>query len=698
MRQLLFLLFPFYLFAQDTIQVPNMLPEVIFLDEKKEEERLYNPQQIIELDQKKISQLLPSTTADILQKSGEVVIQQSQSGGGSPIVRGFEANRVLLVIDGVRMNNAIFRSGHLQNSISTSPNMLSKLDVIFGPASVKYGSDALGGVIHIHSKSPSFNQESKSNFSQKYSSVNQGVSLHFDHSWSKKKWSYLSAFTINKYGNVKMGANRFHGYENWGREAHITEGDVQLKTAYNQVDLIQKFRYDGTKNWSHLFNFQYSSTTNLDRFDKLNDQSAGLPKFEQWYYGPQKRFLSSVSSQYNQKHKLFDEFNNVASFQAFEESRHSKKFGADLSERFENVLVFGNTTDFIKKLGYHSLNYGLDFQNNLVESTANQGTPTRYADGGSAMQLFSVYGQYKIPYGVGSNYLSAGLRYNYSGVQASFSDTVTYSLPFSEIDVTNEAITASLGWQTALNKTINLGASLSSGFRSPNVDDITKVFEKSGLVTVPNDELKPEYSYNGEVNLSAKINKNWSWNLSAYYTILKDAIIKQSFVLNGQDSIVYDGEYLPIVANRNAQEARVYGFYSKMNIKISKQWTWVNTLNKTFGVIQEDDSPLDHIPPIFAKSELQWTKKNHSATFYSLYNGWKRADEYSINGSDNLDEATIDGNPAWWTLNLSYIATISPTITVQVAFENILDVHYKTYSSGISSPGRNIIISLNASF
>ena len=135
-----------------------------------------------------------------------------------------------------------------------------------------------------------------------------------------------------------------------------------------------------------------------------------------------------------------------------------------------------------------------------------------------------------------------------------------------------------------------------------------------------------------------------------------------------------------------------------MNIKISKQWTWVNTLNKTFGVIKEDDSPLDHIPPIFAKSELQWTKKNHSATFYSLYNGWKRADEYSINGSDNLDEATIDGNPAWWTLNLSYIATISPTITAQVAFENILDVHYKTYSSGISRPGRNIIISLNASF
>lgn len=698
MRYIFLLLFPFSLFSQDTIQIPNLLPEVIFLDEKKEEERLYNPQQIVELNQKKISHLLPSTTADVLQKSGEVVIQQSQSGGGSPIIRGFEANRVLLVIDGVRMNNAIFRSGHLQNSISTSPNMLSKLDVIFGPASVKYGSDALGGVIYIHSKSPNFNQKSESNFSQKYTSVNQGISLHFDHSWSKNRWSYLSALTINKYGNVKMGANRFHGYEDWGKEAHIVDGKIQLKTAYNQIDWIQKFRYDGAKNWSHLFNLQYSSTTDLDRFDKLNDQSGGFPKFEEWYYGPQKRFLSSASSQYNKKHKLFDEFNNVASFQIFEESRHSKRFGSEISERFENVLVFGNTTDFIKKLGYHSFNYGLDFQNNLVESTANQGTPTRYADGGSSMQLFSVYGQYKMPYGLGSNYLSAGVRFNYSSLQARFEDTATYSLPFNEIDVQNQAITASLGWQTALNKSLKFGTSLSSGFRSPNVDDITKVFEKSGLVTVPNDQLKPEFSYNGEVNLNAKINKNWTWDVSAYYTILKDAIVKQSFVLNGQDSITYDGEYLPIVANKNAQEARIYGFYTKTNITLSKQLTWINTLNRTFGVIKEDNSPIDHIPPVFAKSELQWTKNNHSLTFYSLYNGWKRAEEYSINGSDNLSEATIDGNPSWFTLNLNYFTRLNPTMTVQVALENILDVHYKTYSSGISSPGRNFIISLNSSF
>ena len=698
MKYFLLLLFPFSLFAQDTIQIPNLLPEIIFLEQKKEQERLYNPQQIVEINQKKISQLLATTTADVLQKSGEVVIQQSQSGGGSPIVRGFEANRVLLVVDGVRMNNAIFRSGHLQNSISTSPNMLAKIDVIFGPASVKYGSDALGGVIHIHSKSPSYNQEKKTNFSQKYSSANQGVSLHIDHSWSKKNWSYLSAITINKFGNLKMGANRLHGYQDWGRQTHITQGKTQLKTDYNQIDWIQKFRYDGTKNWSHLINLQYSSTTNLDRFDKLNDLSGGTPKFEQWYYGPQKRLLSAVASQYNQKHLLFDEFNNHVSFQIFHESRHSKKFGENLNERFEKVFVLSNTSDFIKNIGYNVLNYGVDFQNNIVNSTANQATATRYADGGSQMQLFSVYGQYKMPYGLSSNYVSAGLRYNFSALQANFIDTATYSLHFSKIDVKNQAITASVGWKAAINKKLQMGASLSSGFRSPNVDDVTKVFEKSGLVTVPNNKLKPEYSYNAELNLSTKMNKNWDWNLSAYYTILEDAIIKQAFTLNNQDSIWYDGEYLPIVANQNEQQARIYGFYAKTNISLSQNWNWTNTINKTIGIIQEAQRPLDHIPPLFAKSELQWKKNKHSISFYSLLNDWKRVDEYSNNGSDNLNEATEDGNPRWWTLNLSYVAKISTTTTVQLALENILDVHYKTYSSAISSPGRNVIISLNSSF
>ena len=104
---------------------------------------------------------LPQTSADLLYYGGGVRIQKSQGGGGSPVIRGFEGNRVLLVIDGVRMNNAIYRSGHLQNAITIDPNTLERTEVIFGPASVGYGSDALGGVVHFYTRTPKINNEKK---------------------------------------------------------------------------------------------------------------------------------------------------------------------------------------------------------------------------------------------------------------------------------------------------------------------------------------------------------------------------------------------------------------------------------------------------------------------------------------------------------------------------------------------------------
>ena len=111
----------------------------------------------------------PKTTADLLYQAGGVHIQKTQAGGGSPVVRGFEANRVLLVIDGVRMNNAIYRSGHLQNSITVDQNSLERTELIFGPSSVAYGSDALGGVIHFYTKTPKFSDSFSLNYSRAYS-------------------------------------------------------------------------------------------------------------------------------------------------------------------------------------------------------------------------------------------------------------------------------------------------------------------------------------------------------------------------------------------------------------------------------------------------------------------------------------------------------------------------------------------------
>ncbi len=683
--------------AKDTLLLGHTIPEIVFEDEKEERERLFTPQQITSVSAEDVLQSNPSNTADILQKNGAVMVQMSQSGGGSPIVRGFEANRILLVVDGVRLNNAIFRSGHIQNIISTSPYMLNKMDVIFGPASVKYGSDALGGVIHIHTKSPEARQATKRQFVQKINTANNGVSSHFDIAWSKGKWSYLHALSVHHYGNLKMGGNRLHGYDDWGRETHITDGVEQLNTSYSQADFMQKIRFDANQNWSFMLNTQASSSTNIPRFDKLNDVSdKGEGKFAVWEYGPQKRFMNTLSMHHSKEKQLFDEFNTHFAVQQLSESRYSQKIGGLLFERFEKVWVYSLATDFNKSIGHNNLNYGFDVQHNLVHSTANEGSPSRYADGGSDMSNFSIFVQYKHPIAK-SSYLSGGIRYSNSILNADFLDTETYNLPFESIQLDNDATTGSLGIFHQLQKGWEGSASISSGFRSPNVDDVTKVFAKSGTVTVPNKYLTPEYSSNVEFTISKKWNQGHFISGTAFYTILQDAIIKEVFSLNGQDSLWYDGEYLPIVANQNTQEASIWGGHLKAHAVLNDFWATTHSFNYTFGQ-DSDGNYMDHIPPVYGKSELSWQKDKHALQGFALYNGWKYIENYSPNGSDNPQEATIDGTPAWWTLNLNYQYRLNEMLLAQVGLENILDVHYKTYSSGISAPGRNLILTLQASF
>ena len=698
--KLLILLLPIGLIAQDnsqdTIMIGLSIPEIVFAEDKDETERLLSPSKIEKIDAVKIFETAPSTSADALQKTGAVMIQMSQSGGGSPIIRGFEANRVLLVVDGVRLNNAIYRSGHLQNSISVSPLMLDNIDIIFGPSSVKYGSDALGGVVHYHTKSPKKGQLWKANLLQRYTSANNGVNLYFDQSWSKGKWGFLQAINLNRFGNLKMGAQRNHGYENWGNEEHITNGKEQLRTAYDQVDFIQKIRFDASQHLSYKLNLQLSSTTNLNRFDQLNDLSGGTPKYTEWYYGPQKRLLLSLGTEHQKKTVFYDSFNNTLSYQQLEESRNSQKLNADLIERIENVSVFANTADFIKKWDYNTLNYGIDLQHNIVRSSATENYNTRYADGGSDMTSLSVYSQYKYPFSK-SSYFSVGARYSKVQLNGKFNETQSLGLPFNAVQLDNDAITSSAGLKWDMSKGWESTIAASTGFRSPNVDDVTKVFEKSGKLTVPNEDLSPEFSKNIELTINKSLGKSY---LSAtyYYTLLEDAIVKQAFSLNGQDSLWYDGEYLPVYANTNSQDAFLFGYNAKAYIHLNKHWSSTHTISYTYGKDESADALLDHIPPLYGKSQIDWVKNNYRLGLFAFYNAWKKAEDYSPNGSDNLDEATADGTPAWWTLNLSCSINLSDKLVAQLNVENILDVHYKTFSSGISAPGRNVILSIKTEF
>ena len=188
----------------DSAKTTLFLDEMVISANKIEEPRRYITQQVEVLTHEKIRQLNAPTTADLLSNSGWVAIQKSQQGGGSAQLRGFEASRVLLMIDGVRMNNLIYRSGHLQNLITTDNNSMERVEILFGPSSTVYGSDALGGVIHLYTRNPQLAKDAKSklggNLMTRFGSVNNEKVGHIDFNIAGNKLSSFTSFTYSDFG------------------------------------------------------------------------------------------------------------------------------------------------------------------------------------------------------------------------------------------------------------------------------------------------------------------------------------------------------------------------------------------------------------------------------------------------------------------------------------------------------------------
>ncbi|HNE30435.1 MAG TPA: TonB-dependent receptor plug domain-containing protein, partial [Saprospiraceae bacterium] len=197
--------------ATDTTLQAVPLRETVISANRFNENREAVAQQVVVLDQKLIAQMNAQTTADLLIQSGAVFVQKSQQGGGSPVLRGFEASRVLLVVDGIRMNNAIYRAGHLQNVITLDNASFDRAEILFGPASTVYGSDALGGAMCFYTKNPLLAGEGEGFRNTgaafaRYGTVNEEKTGHVDISLAGERFGSLTSFTYSDFGDLKMGA------------------------------------------------------------------------------------------------------------------------------------------------------------------------------------------------------------------------------------------------------------------------------------------------------------------------------------------------------------------------------------------------------------------------------------------------------------------------------------------------------------
>jgi hemoglobin/transferrin/lactoferrin receptor protein len=671
-----------------------------------------------------------STGADLLLLSSGATVQKSQLGGGSPILRGFEANRILLVIDGVRMNNAIYRSGHLQNSLSVDPLVISACDVIYGPGAVTYGSDAIGGVIHYKTKEPTLSHSDsslwKTNFFSRAHSSNEEISNHIDISYGRKNWAIINSLSYKNFGNQRMGENRIHGYTNWGYNNFSVNRENGLDTllinedstdqkgfGYSQYDFLQKLIFSPKNNFSIKINNQLSTSSDIARLDQLNNlNSSGMPEYSQWSYGPQKRFLSSVDLSFSKSNLLFDQLNIISSYQKVKESRITRLFKSDIQDlRSEIVNVFGLSVDAVKNLGKtFKVFYGFESYQNLVKSdayginiTSNERFPlqTRYPNGGSVQNLSGIYSTFAIK-GHSFSFLG-GLRYAFNYLSAKFDTTVnSIPLPFNKISNNSNALNGNINFNYYPHANTQLNIDISTGYRAPNIDDFGKVFKKDQFIIIPNNNLRAEYAYNAAISIYQNIFSkhkliNLTLNSSFFTTLLNNAIARDDYQINGLDSIYYDGQMCQIRTNVNFNKALFYGFNSSAKLSFLKKWEVYSSLSYTKGVLLDENTPMGHIPPVFGRTSINYIGKAGIAKFFIRYNGWKRIENYGNGNVDNPSEATADGTPSWATYNIQLNIPIKERVTTSLGCYNLTDIHYKTFSSAISSPGRSWLISLKLS-
>ena len=712
--------------------------EIIISADKFAEKMKDIPSQITVINSRDIRNYNTQTTGDLLERTGNVFLQKSQQEGGSPVLRGFEASRVLIVIDGVRMNNAIYRAGHLQNVLRIDQSILERSEILFGPGSLIYGSDALGGVMTFYTKDPVFSYNSKpftyTNAYTRYSSANQEKTGHIDFNLGFRNIAFLTSISYSDFGDLVMGGNSDPtANPNWrhlytiarygSRDTLIPNEDInkQDPSRYSQYDILEKIVFRQNDKIKHTLNFQFSNTSNVPRYDRLNTLANPTPSTPlaytnaEWYYGPEKRLLGSYNLNLKNENTFYDNANLILAYQNIEESRHNRGWNkSNVTHRTEKVNVFSLDFDLQKKIKTNELRYGIEATYNDVNSSAyntnintwvETAASTRYPDGGSNMK--SLAGYISHSWEINEKFVLAdGLRLSYTTLDATFSDTTFYKFPFTEASQKNASITGRLGLVYMPTSEWRFYLNASTGFRAPNVDDLSKIFEtvkgtatSIGTVIVPNPDLKPEYTYTGEFGASKSFFNSIYIGGSIYGTYYQNAIITAPFKYNGMDTIMYDGYPALVSANRNADKGSyIFGTSLNLSADLTDYLSLTSTLNITYGRIITDSTnqPLDHIPPVFGKTSLQLKLDKFRSEFWVAYNGWKHVWDYSTSGEDNFVDATPAGMPSWYTLNLNAQYQITNYLSITAALENILDKNYRVFSSGINAPGRNFILTLRA--
>ena len=709
---------------------PFALAEFVVSANRWEQDAARVPKQVSVLRPRDVAFNNPGTAADLLEGSGEVFVQRSQLGGGSPMVRGFAANRVLIVVDGVRMNNAIFRGGNLQNVIGVDANALERAEVLHGPGAMTYGSDAIGGVMDFHLLRPRFAKDSglvaRGGALLRYGSAANERTAHLHYGLGGRKLAFVASASVSDFGDLRTGS---HGPDDYlrpwyvrtveGRDSVFTNADprVQVGSGFTNAMALAKLAWRPNARWELGLNAYLSTTSDIPRYDRLIElRPNGDPRSAEWYYGPQEWRMASFTAQHHAERGVYDRIRLLVAWQDYAESRNDRNFRApNLRVQEERVQGLWANLDLEKELSKRThLLYGAEAVGNTVGSAglrrniitgAEQPINSRYPDGSTWYTASAYAGLLHDATEVLS--LSGGLRYSVAGFDCSF-DTLLFPYPVTVASLRTGALTGNVGLAWRPREGWKLSADLSTGFRAPNIDDVGKVFDSEpGMVVVPNPDLRPEYAYSYETAVERTVRDRARIRVGGYTVLLDQALVRRPFLLNGADSILFEGEPSQVEAIVNAAQARVAGVFLAADVRIARDLLFELRYNWQRGVEEDEDGatdvPLRHAPPPFGRAALAWQRGRWRVQGVARFSGGFTFEQLPPSEQAKFPIYARDDQgrpfaPSWYAIDLRGRYLIAKGMELTAGIENLTDQRYRPFSSGISTPGRNVVVALRHAF
>ncbi len=625
------------------------------------------------------------TTPQALRDIPGVMVQETAHGQGSPFIRGLTGFLNVMLVDGIRLNNSVFRSGPNQYWNTIDAYSIDRIEVVKGPSSVLYGSDAVGGTVNAITKTP-YTYGAGTNYGglayYRIASAEESHIGRIEGSASYgEDWGVLLGASGKHFGDLQggrdLGTQPETGYDEWDvdfKGERFLDEDTRLVVAYQHV-----FLNDVPRTHKTVFADPFEGTTIGSDLQRDLDQ---------------RRELAYVQLHGDDVDSWFDSYSVSLSWHDQEEERNRIKGGGSLESQGFDVETLGFFSHLSSDTDVGRLTYGVDVYHDSVDSFKSDEPIQGPVADDATYDLFGAFVQDEIEL---SERLSVilGARFNYAAVDAkSVLDPVT----MGQIAIDDEwsAVVGSARFTYELDPDrVNLFGGISQGFRAPNLSDLTRL--DSALTNefeIPSPGLDPEYYTNFELGVKTQ-SADTSTQVAVFYTDIRDGIIR---VPTGATTPA--GE--DVVAKANVGDGYVVGIEAGAAHELRPGWTVFG--NGTFIEGKQDNFPtaapvvkedfFSKLMPLTLQAGIGWEAPEEGLWAEAVARYADDGDRLSPRDENDTSRIPPGGTPDYLVFDLRGGYRITDALSIQAAVENVTDEDYRIHGSGQNMPGRNFVMGL----